>query len=221
MLLIGMLLIGSPGMVQADVVVLQPLDPTSTGEFSNLGPANQQAADDFSLAQATILDSISWFGRYGAGSVAAPIPTDFSIRFFEDSGGAPAIASILQLDVSVNPVTSGLNYSPGVGAADIPWFSYAASLPALTLEAATYWVSVVENDSTTPTSGNTQWLWADSNTLGLRAIRNNDSDAWSASPDIDHAFSLTGTVVPVPAAVWLFATALAGLVGFSARKQAS
>ena len=31
--------------------------------------------------------------------------------------------------------------------------------------------------------------------------------------------SLTGTVVPIPAAVWLFATALAGMAGFSKRRK--
>ncbi len=45
------------------------LDPTNPGEFSNLGPSNQQVADDFLLTQATSLESISWFGRYGAPSV--------------------------------------------------------------------------------------------------------------------------------------------------------
>lgn len=219
-LLLCMLATASFNMAHAAVVVLQPLDPTRPGEFSNLGPSNQQAADDFTLTQGTILDSISWFGRYGADNVSAPNPTAFSIRFFEDNAGAPTNSPILQLDITAAPVDSGSDYVMGAGSPMIPWYSYSASLPALTLDADTYWVSILENDLGTPLVGATQWLWADTDTSGLRSIRNNDGEAWSSSQDINHAFSLSGTAVPVPAAFWLFGTALMGLIGFSKRKAA-
>jgi len=34
-----------------------------------------------------------------------------------------------------------------------------------------------------------------------------------------HAFLLTPSAVPIPAAVWLFGSALAGFIGFNRRKQ--
>ncbi len=78
---------------------------------------------------------------------------------------------------------------------------------------------MVENDSSTTMSGNTQWLWADSDTTGMRAFRKNDNEAWTSSLDIDHAFSLSGTVVPIPAAIWLFGSGLIGLIGIARRKK--
>jgi hypothetical protein len=123
------------------------------------------------------------------------------------------------MNITANPVDSGFDYI-GSGTSMISWYSYSASLPTVTLDAGTYWVSILENDTNTNLSGITQWLWADSNTSGLRALRSNDSAAWSSSQDVDHAFSLSGTAVPAPAAVWLFGTALMGLVGFIRRKEA-
>src|SRR5690349_7604035 len=72
-LLLACLLLGFAVAAQgwADVIVLHPLDSTDSGAFSNLDLENpsrtpQQIADSFSLSQATVLESISWFGRYGA-----------------------------------------------------------------------------------------------------------------------------------------------------------
>jgi hypothetical protein len=219
LLLICMLATASLSMAQAAVVVSQPLDATAAGEFSNLGPSNQQAADDFTLSQGTILDSVSWYGRYGDASVGAPSPTDFSIRFFGDNAGTPEMTAFQTLSISVTPVNSGSSYTPVTGAQNIPWYFYTASLPALSLGADTYWLSILEDDATTALSGNTQWLWADSSTSGLRSNRNSDIVAWNTSLDIDHAFSLSGREIPVPAAVWLFGTALIGLFGFSKRRK--
>lgn len=221
LLLICMLATASFNMVQAAVVVSQPLDAAAGGEFSNLGPSNQQIADDFALSQGIILDSISWYGRYGDASVIAPNPTDFSIRFFGDNAGTPEMSPFQTLSISATPVNSGSSYTPLTGAQNIPWYFYTASLPALSLGADTYWLSILEDDAATTLSGSTQWLWADSGTFGLRSFRNNDSDTWNTSTDVDHAFSLSGREIPVPAAVWLFGTALIGLVGFGKRRKAA
>jgi hypothetical protein len=60
-------------------------------------------------------------------------------------------------------------------------------------------------------------------TLGIRLINNNDIDLsgldrWSAEVDFDDV-QLSVNPVPVPAAVWLFGTALIGLVGFGKRRK--
>ena len=133
---------------------------------------------------------------------------------------APTVSPLLQLDITVNPVDSGFEYIPGAGAGAIPWYSYSASLPSVTLGAGTYRVSVVENDASTDLIGNTRWLWADSDTAGVRATRLNDSQAWNAFTDINHAFSLTGKVIPVPAAVWLSGSGLIALASIARRKTA-
>ena len=108
------LVAASPG--QAAVITLQALNAAQGGEFSNLGPTNQQAADDFVLAATTSLDSFSWFGRYFA-NIAVADPVDFSIRIFADIGGQPAAAALHTFGVSVNASPTGLDFG------GVPWFS--------------------------------------------------------------------------------------------------
>lgn len=200
------LVAASPG--QAAVITLQALNAAQGGEFSNLGPTNQQAADDFVLAATTSLDSFSWFGRYFA-NIAVADPVDFSIRIFADIGGQPAAAALHTFGVSVNASPTGLDFG------GVPWFSYSTPL-AVMLTAGTYWISVLENDAATPTVGNSQWLWGDS-TVGLRAIRNGDLDPWTAALDLNHAFTLTGTQVPEPSTLALTALGILGLVRYRRR----
>ena len=61
--------------------------------------------------------------------------------------------------------------------------------------------------------------------LGIRLINNNDIDLsglnrWSAEVDFDDV-QLSVNPVPVPAAIWLFGTALIGLVGFGKRRKSA
>jgi len=62
--------------------------------------------------------------------------------------------------------------------------------------------------------------------LGIRLINNNSIDlsaldpTWTAEVDFDDV-RLSVSAVPVPAAIWLFGTALIGLVGFGKRRKAA
>lgn len=198
---------------QAAVIFDQTLSTTNPGEYSNLGPSNQQVADDFQLTGITLLESISWVGRYGDESVSVSDPVSFSIRFFAETAGSPAVSPLLALDVAVEAVSTGSSYG------DIPLLSYSADIPYLLLGPGTYWVSVLENDSDTPMVGATQWLWADSTTRGYRAFRDSDGASWSTSLDINHAFTLDGTTAPVPepATMLLLGSGLFWLGGFGRR----
>lgn len=182
---------------RADLIVQQPLDPASSGRFSNLGPSNQQIADDFQLPVATTLESISWSGRYDA-ALSLTNPVAFSLRFFADAGGSPSVSPLQIYDVTVDAQTTGLTFGT------VPWFSYSTSLPALTLNPGTYWVSVVESDPRTPTSGSSQWLWGNSSSSGLTAFRSSDGTAWTPSTaGRNIAFQLSGSVVPEPSSLLL------------------
>lgn len=203
--LVMALTLGAASRGQAAIITLQALNPAEGGEFSNLGLTNQQVADDFVLATTTSLDSFTWFGRYFANIVVAD-PVDFSIRIFSDAGGQPAAVPLHTVGVSVNASPTGLDFG------GIPWFSYSSPL-ALILTAGTYWISVVEDDASTPTSGGSQWMWGDS-TAGLRATRMGDAGPWTPGFDLNHAFTLEGSPVPEPSTLALSVLGILGLLRY-------
>lgn len=72
------------------------------------------------------------------------------------------------------------------------------------------WLSLMENDADTPAVGGTQWLWNYSaysgGTMAVRGV----TDDWEWREGYGNmAFTLTGSVVPVPGAALLGAIGLA------------
>ena len=168
-------------------IVDNPLQPTNAGEFSNLGASNQQIADDFVLSQAVTLQSISWFGRYGSDLVNITGPVSFSVRIFDDNGDQPAILPLLTFDLAASVAGAGSAFAGfECATANCPWFSYSANLSNFLLEAGTYWISVLETDSRTALFGDSQWLWADTDSNGLRSFRASDGSASSQEFEICH-----------------------------------
>jgi hypothetical protein len=216
-LLACFLLLGLVTQVRADIIAMQPLNANISGAFSNLEPGSphQQIADNFQLFQVTTLESLSWFGRYGM-TLSLANPVDFSIRFFADDGGRPAVSPVQEFDVMTDAHDTGLTFQ------GVPWFSYAIALPDLTLKPGNYWVSVLESDPRTPASGLTQWLWGQSD-QGDRtvAVRGTDGATWTRISNSDQAFSLTGSAVPEPSGFWLWVLGLSGLAWFQRRPTGS
>ena len=139
----------------ATPIVDNALDAGGDGEFSNLGSSNQQIADDFVLSEPTVLQSVSWFGRYGSDLVSVDDPVSFSFRIFFDDGNQPDVMPLATFDLMATVADSGLSYS-GLGCAtdSCSWFSYSADLPDFLLDlAGTYWISLVETDTRTALFG--------------------------------------------------------------------
>jgi len=191
-----LLLLAPLGSAQAVDFVNQPLNPTLSGEFSNLGASSQQVAESIVLTQAVTVRSMSWSGRYGiAQNLVSPV--DFSIRIFADSAGVPQTTPIQEWNVSAAVTPTGSDFALGV-----PWQSYTADVQPLVIGPGTFWISIVENDFRTTISGNTQWLWGDTSTFGTGAGRSMDATAWSANPSNSlHALTVSDTAQNTPTQV--------------------
>lgn len=192
------------------------------GLFSNLNAASsQQDADNFSLASASNVSEIVFWGAYQGFDLSTQSDVDFTIRLFETAGATPVIDPFFEQQVTATFSPTGL--TNGVTFGDQPIYRFTASSLSIDLAAGTeYWLSILESDLDTLGSAGI-FEWSPSSILGSGALRNLDSTVWGAFPR-NSAFALHGeelSAIPVPAAFWLFGTALVGLVGFSKRRKAS
>lgn len=187
------LVFGGVRQVTADIVFSKPNDPTQFVAFSDSD--GQQVADNLVLATNETINTAEWFGGYDSISIDATTSRSFKIRFFNDSGGMPAITPFAETTVSVGGVDTGTDSSftgtdtNTLGNRDI--FKYSAPITDVPLTAGTtYWFSVLENDLST---GN--WFWQASNFVADEdsGIRPGDDVAWNIS-SVDNinefAFSL-------------------------------
>jgi hypothetical protein len=180
---------------QGGIITQQPLAPNRSGEFSNLGPSNQQVADDFVLGSDNRIQTISWFGGYPADSAIVTDSVAFSIRLFADVDGGPAVFPALAAEVHATALDTNLNRDT------ISWLLYSVNHLFRPLDPGTYWLSVLETDPRTPTFTISQWLWADTTTVGPRALRNADGTSWATDRDVIHAFTIDAVPEPVTTAV--------------------
>lgn len=179
-------------------------------------------ADDFSLMNPnTTIRSIHWRGRYSGTDNAPTVDDVFTLRIYSDSTGPNTELHEFTIGNMVNRTDTGLD----IGAADI--FDYSANITATTLTAGTtYWLSII-NDTTADADDDWVWIFANNvNTAGNNAYSStNDGSSWTqlTSPTVAYSFRLDDaavSAVPVPAAVWLMGSALAGLFGFTRRQSA-
>ena len=192
--------------------------PTVFSSESDLDGVSR-AADHFTLASSATISNITWSGVYFSSNTPTE-PDDFTIRFYHDNAGLPdnsgLIGSAYTPGNAVNRVDSGNN---GAGGQDI--FNYSVDITPLMLSAGTYWLSII-NDTTADTDDN--WTWSFSSTPstggGSSAAQVGSLSTWQ-SINAENSFTLNNvSAVPVPAAVWLMGSALAGLVGFHGVNQA-
>jgi hypothetical protein len=159
---------------------------------------------------------VTWYGHYRAPELDSGVTSaDFLIRFYSDSAGLPG--SVLHEQT----VAANAEYSGEVVTASDPSiltgrtiyeFTVDLTSSPVLLSAGQTWLSIIEAGS-----GNPHWLWSryDMNFPGLA---HQGLDYSWALTDGNLAFSLDGTVVPLPGATLLGAIGL-GCAGWRLRKR--
>lgn len=172
----------------------------------------QQAGDFVVPAGRNKITAVRFFGLYGStfGAIPTePLSTDnFTIRFFEDDGGKPAIDWLYEFQGGdISRVSLGF-------ATQLPrheYFRYEVEIPAIKLTTdKTYWLSVFNS---TEFDSEYNWFWARSAVSGYWQNRPSDGVAWDHPRLSDNsiyyyesAFQLIG--VPEPANAILAVLAL-------------
>jgi hypothetical protein len=173
---------------------------------SDFGRA-QQEADNFVLPQAAAVQTVHWWGAYANNDM----PTDnFTLRFFADAAGNPAITPFV--NVSLSGVTrTATNLHDNLGD---PIFEYQATLPnSVLIDGATpYYLSLVNNTG--------DWDWVGSGP-GTHWARPDDASAWTVSSNsTDFSFELLGgAAVPEPCTLLHLAIGAVGMLAWSGQRR--
>jgi hypothetical protein len=226
-LLVALLLVTASAQA---ATIFSQTPPNQTGQLSDLDYGlGVHEADDFNLAANDTVLSVGWRGFY-AQSVPTdgnppntPLATDdFTISFYSEAGnGLPG--ALLQSFSVGNPATR-IDTGLDTGSSDI--YEYTADLgTGISLTAGIdYWISIVAD---TTADLNDNWYWAGCITceggvvppLGASATLNEVFQPDWVGNRAEYHFELSNSsVVPVPAAVWLFGSGL-GLLGWIRRKH--
>ncbi len=226
----------------ADVSVPGPYSGESTFVGSTIDGFNAfgvsydaQAADDFSLAQAVNISSVTFdiapFLNLGPNTM----PTSMRVEFFTDNGGAPAAESSFSSIISSGDYASVIQFeNNGLWGDDgsAPGFRIAMDLSGegIELSAGAWWVAVqgisgdnIFNILTSLSDQHQTGSWAQVRDAGL-AHGNGyagvfGSTDWIAAPgDVgDLAIRIEGSAVPAPGGAALFG--LTGLLATGRRRR--
>ena len=167
-------------------------------------------ADDFSLAPgANVITGVNWRGLYFPANTPTQ-PDNFTLQFFADVGGSPAVTPLLSLLIG-NPGRT----DTGMDLTGSDLFAYSASVAPIVLAPGTvFWLSIFNN---TAADSDDNWFWAMQDALGNSFERGNPADPWVPQvPPVGNRqdFQLTGPIaIPEPSGLGLLAIGVIGLLG--------
>jgi hypothetical protein len=212
-------LLSTTALTSAEVIFSQTVDPLTSGlrsESSSNVPA--QGADNFTLAAADTVRSVTWRGYYDAPLVGTT-PT-FDITFYGNTIGSnglgtPDDSNVLgtspATDVAV--VDTGLDLTfldlATASFVTVDILEFSANIDPLAVSTDKTWLSIVADSSPSP---ETDFFWSTTDVGG-------DSIAFKAgiwttlqNGNFDTYFELSNTIIPEPTTAGLLTiTALAGL----------
>lgn len=188
--------------MQANIFMLSDLTPTSTG-------TQTITADDFVLAEDSIISTISWSGSHFADD--DPFE-NFEIAVYGDSGGMPELFALFEVNVDVS--REFIDTLPG----DLSYYAYSSDISPLSLDGSTvYWLSIRNQ-----TEGkDNRWYWGGElflqNLDPVQRMRNGMPWEPFADPAIVD-FRLEGQVVPEPSCLFVICSS-GFVVGLVRRKR--
>jgi hypothetical protein len=205
-LLVALTMLGSGTAANAAVIYDNGI--TATNGFVSDTDFPMFVADDFKLNPgANVITDVHWTGFYAFTNT--PLQDAFTIQFFADAGGLPALAPFLSLSVSPSRTDTGKD----VAGSDL--FAYDVVIAPLALAPnTTFWLSIFNNTSG---DANDNWFWGMVDNGGNSFNRASPADPWLTQGN-GQEFQLTG-VVPQPSALALFAFGIFGLAVYVRKKR--
>ncbi len=172
--------------------------PNTENGWSILG--SNQINDNFSLSGTQSIRSVGFYFQNYDGITGWN--QDISYNIYADNNGVTGNLIASGAGQNVTPTDSGLPWCCGGNA----WLVEFDLVSTVTLAAGNYWLGLTGASST----NNAAW-WVTTNYIDGSSIGG-----------VDFAYYLDSSrvsAIPVPAAVWLFASGLMGLAGVARRRQ--
>jgi hypothetical protein len=204
---VGIGTLGAISGAQAATVFTQPLSTALSGFASSTSSSgSQQLADPFSITGGGTINQVTWYGYNRVTS--GPFGT-FSVFFYANSTvtpGTPGASLFSVTGVTPTQTDTGQNQN----GAEIFQFSFDLSPGLVVPTGTTEFFSVLE---ASPTSAPFNFVWSFSAQTAGAVATTNGGTTWLPLSE-NQAFTLSNVPVsnvPLPAALPLFATGLAGL----------